>query len=342
MLGVATQQPILLGIGGSLLSFQSVLIWKAARTFDSKPAPLIVALLAPIGVMLGGAIPGLPLYGGTVALSAGTLGVVAAAVVLWLGRSDRLAARWPLIGLSSLHAAALLVGIYSTFIGSTQQDEVPAVMSLFGFIYFESIVFALGTAVFILALVKERDEAASMAVARTDSLTGVANRAAFLANAERILQRCRRDTTPVSVVMVDLDRFKAINDRYGHAIGDAVIKTFCDVASAALRPTDLIGRIGGEEFAILLPGCSIEAAFVRADRIRTAFAESCRFVRGMQAGATVSAGVAVSAAGEETIAALLETADAALYCAKAEGRNRIKCAEIPRSDGAAASVCRVA
>jgi diguanylate cyclase (GGDEF)-like protein len=202
-------------------------------------------------------------------------------------------------------------------------------------------VFALGTAVFILALVKERDEAASIAAARTDSLTGIANRAAFLATAGRILARCHRDAAPVSVIMFDLDRFKAINDRYGHAAGDAVIKAFCDVASAALRPTDLIGRMGGEEFATLLSGCSIEAAFVRADRIRAAFAESCRFVRGAQIGATASGGVAGSANGDESIEALLETADAAMYCAKAEGRNRIKRADAPRPEGAG-NVYRVA
>jgi diguanylate cyclase (GGDEF)-like protein len=268
--------------------------------------------------------------------------MIAVMVTLWLGRGDQLAARWPLIGLSVLHTAALAVAIYSSFGSANGPNVVPAVMSLYGFIYFESIVFALGTAVFILALVKERDEAASMAVARTDSLTGIANRAAFLASAERILQRCRRDGTPVSMIMFDLDRFKAVNDRYGHAIGDAVIRTFCDAASAALRPTDLIGRMGGEEFATLLSGCSIEAAFVRADRIRAAFAENCRFVRGMQVGATVSGGVAVSTNAEESIEALLETADAALYCAKAEGRNHIKRAEAPRPPGAAANVYRVA
>lgn len=340
MLGETTRHPSLLGCGGALLSFQVALIWKAVRTFDAKPAPLAIALVAPLGTVAAGAIPFLHPVVGTLALSMGAIYTTAAVVSLWRGHRDGLVTRWPLIGLSSLHTVALVVGIYSTFTGLT--DQVPAVMSLFGFIYFESIVFALGTAVFILALVKERDEAASMAIARTDSLTGVANRAAFLATAERTLQRCRRDDTPVSMIMFDLDRFKTINDRYGHAVGDVVIKMFCDVASAGLRPTDLIGRMGGEEFAVLLCGCSIEAAFVRADRIRAAFVDNCRFVRGIQVGATASGGVAQSTNADQTIEALLETADAALYGAKAEGRNRIKRAEAARSDGAAANVYRVA
>jgi diguanylate cyclase (GGDEF)-like protein len=340
MLGVRTQHSMFMAAGGSLLSFQSALIWKAARTFDAKPAPLAAALLVPIGVLVGGAI--LHRFDGTVALVMGAIPMIAVVVTLWLGRGDQLAARWPLIGLSVLHTAALAVAIYSSFGSANGPNVVPAVMSLYGFIYFESIVFALGTAVFILALVKERDEAASAAAARIDSLTGIANRAAFLGSAERILRRCSHDAMPVSVIMFDLDRFKSINDRYGHAVGDAVIKAFCDAASVTLRPTDLIGRMGGEEFAVLLAGCSIEAAFVRADRIRAAFLESCRFIRGVQVGATVSGGVAVSGGADDSIEALLETADAALYCAKAEGRNRIKRAETARLEGATANVYRVA
>src|SRR5581483_5706205 len=92
-----------------------------------------------------------------------------------------------------------------------------------------------------------------------DALTGVANRASFTESATRMLERCRREGTPASVMMFDLDKFKIVNDRYGHAVG-------------ALRQTDVFGRIGGEEFAAVLPGTSIEAAFVRAERIRAAFA----------------------------------------------------------------------
>jgi diguanylate cyclase (GGDEF)-like protein len=244
--------------------------------------------------------------------------------------------------LSAVHAAALLIGTYSTFIGSTGQDVVPSIASLFGFIYFESIIFALGTSVFILTLVKERNEAASMTAARTDSLTGIASRAAFLETAGRVLERCRRDSAPVSVMMFDLDRFKAVNDRHGHAVGDAVIRKFCEVAIAALRPNDVFGRVGGEEFAVVLPGSSIEAACVRAERIRASFAENCRFVRDNQVNATVSGGVSVSVKAEQTLDALLEYSDVALYGAKTEGRNRIKRAEPPKPEGGLSNVFRIA
>jgi diguanylate cyclase (GGDEF)-like protein len=215
-------------------------------------------------------------------------------------------------------------------------------MSLYGLIYFESVIFALGSSVFIFALVKERNEAAVRMVARTDSLTGIANRAAFLESAGRVLERCRRDSAPVAVMMFDLDRFKAVNDRYGHAVGDAVIRKFCEIVTAALRPNDVFGRFGGEEFAVVLQGSSIEAACARAERMRAAFAEDCRFIRNHQVNATVSCGVSMSVNAEHTLDALLEYSDGALYTAKAEGRNRVKRADQSKPEGGLSNVFRVA
>jgi len=160
--------------------------------------------------------------------------------------------------------------------------------------------------------------------------------------AGRVLERCRRDGAPVSVIMFDLDRFKAINDTHGHAAGDAVIQKFCEVTTAALRPNDVFGRVGGEEFVVVLPGSSIEAACARAERIRASFAQDCRFVRERQVNATVSGGVSVSVKSEQTLEELLEYSDAALYGAKADGRNRIKRAELPKPEGRTSNVFRVA
>jgi diguanylate cyclase (GGDEF)-like protein len=241
-----------------------------------------------------------------------------------------------------VHGTTLLIGAYSTFTGSTGQDEVPAIVSLFGFIYFESINFALGTSVFVFALVNERKEVAARAAASTDSLTGIANRATFLETAERVLECCRRSQTPVAAIMFDLDRFKAINDEYGHSLGDAVLKKFCDAVIAALRDTDLFGRMGGEEFAAVLPAASIEVALLRAERIRLTFADHCEFIRGHRTNATVSSGVSVSMKAEQTLDMLLEEADAALYRAKTEGRNRVVRAGENPPDTVASNVSRVA
>jgi len=342
MFGVARHEMACTVLGGALLSCQASLMWKAARNLDGKSAPLALALLAPVIVGLGSGAPGMRDNPGALAIAVGAIYSFATVVTLWGGRTEKLIARWPLIIFVAVHGTALLIGIYSTFNGATGRDTVPPLASLFGFIYFESIVYAFGTSVFIFALIKERSEAASMKAARIDPLTGIANRAAFLDGAARLLERCRHDGAPIAVMMFDLDRFKYVNDRHGHAVGDAVLRQFCGSTAAALRPGDMFGRIGGEEFAVVLAGSSIEAAAVRADRIRVAFAESCRKVSDRQVDATVSVGVSASVDAKESLEALLEYADRALYGAKTDGRNRVKRADLPHSDAAPSNVFRVA
>lgn len=105
-------------------------------------------------------------------------------------------------------------------------------------------------------LVYRYSNAASVTAARTDSLTGIANRAAFLENAKRVLARCRRDRAPVSVVTFDLDRFKAVNDRYSHAVGDTVIRKFCTLRFGRMT---YLGAWAARNFAVVLPGSGIEA-----------------------------------------------------------------------------------
>jgi diguanylate cyclase (GGDEF)-like protein len=342
MLGSALHQPLVTALGGSLVVLAQGLIWKAVRTFDAKPAPLVLALLGMAIVGLASAIPGLRNISGSLGLALSSVYLFAAATALWLGRKERLAARWPIMAFTGVHAAILLIGAYSTFDIYNAYDLVPPLISLFGFIHFENNIFVVATAVFILALVKERNEAASRLAAQTDPLTGIANRSAFMDRAERVVERCRRESAPVSVMMFDLDRFKTVNDTYGHAVGDAVIRKFCEVTAAALWPSDVFGRIGGEEFAVVLPGSSIEAAYVRAERIRVSFAENCRFVGDHQVNTTVSGGVSISVNGEQTLSMLLEYSDIALYRAKDEGRNRIKRADQPKLEGDLSTVLRVA
>jgi diguanylate cyclase (GGDEF)-like protein len=341
MLGAALDEPAWSLFGSALLALAPGLIWKAARTFDVKPAPLILAVLGAALVGAASLFPGTLFVAGPLSLAFSAVYMLAAAISLWLGRNEVLKARWPIIILAALHAAVLSVGLYSNLNGSVGPGEIPPIMSLFGFIHFENIAFNLGTAVFMLALVKERSEAASERTARVDSLTGIANRAAFMENAGRALELCRREKSSVSVIMCDLDRFKLINDTHGHAIGDAVIKTFSEISTGALWPNDLVGRIGGEEFAMVLPRASVEMAQARAERIRVDFAEACCFVDGHRVNATVSCGLSVSANAEETLSELLRHADLALYRAKAEGRNRVR-ADNPRPDGGERNVIRVA
>jgi diguanylate cyclase (GGDEF)-like protein len=152
--------------------------------------------------------------------------------------------------------------------------------------------------------------------ATRDFLTDALNRSAFTTAGQNLLAR----HDDVSALMLDLDRFKRINDTYGHAAGDRVLQAFARVVEHGLRADDLFGRIGGEEFAVLLPCAADEAAEV-AERVRTAFAEERVTIEsGEVLQATVSIGLA---AGGADLDALLARADEALYRAKADGRNRL-------------------
>ena len=139
-----------------------------------------------------------------------------------------------------------------------------------------------------------------------------------------------------SAVLFDLDKFKSVNDNFGHQTGDIVLQRFAEAALGALRPNDLIGRIGGEEFLALIPAVSEEAAVAIADRVRRAFAEAAEWVEGNPVKATVSAGVAIvfPSGRLETLHDLIDRADRALYAAKRDGRNRIATDGGPPDDDA--------
>lgn len=159
-------------------------------------------------------------------------------------------------------------------------------------------------------------------LAAEDALTGLANRRRLLRAAEVELQRARRSGQPLSVLMLDMDRFKRINDQLGHDVGDAVLRDFAAVLARQIRATDLAGRLGGEEFAVLLPATSLSDAGEIAERIRGAVAATP--VAGQPRWRlSVSVGVASLSADEEGFEHLLKRADQALYEAKSTGRDRV-------------------
>ncbi len=172
-------------------------------------------------------------------------------------------------------------------------------------------------------LARARDAMARMA--HTDFLTGLANRRAFVEAAKLELARARRYAAPVSVMMLDIDHFKAINDRFGHEVGDAVLRELAALALGELRAIDLMGRWGGEEFVVLLPETDATSALGAAERLRSAIEKSTLSGGNGSAGLklTVSVGYAEAAAGNGGIDALLRRADDALYRAKNSGRNRV-------------------
>ena len=180
----------------------------------------------------------------------------------------------------------------------------------------------------LLRAVAERDKAYARldALARTDPLTGLANRRAFLEHAQAFLSAAARSGAPLALLLLDIDRFKAVNDRFGHGAGDAVLRAVAAALRGAIRVEDLPVRWGGEEFAVLLPGTDLPAAVALAERLRAAVRDGVPHPAGGRV--TVSIGAARLGLGppDAALDAALRIADAALYRAKASGRDRVEAA----------------
>jgi two-component system cell cycle response regulator len=175
-----------------------------------------------------------------------------------------------------------------------------------------------------LAMANKRMVEEMRRLASTDGLTGLANRRTFDEALDREVSRARRARTDLALVLVDVDHFKRVNDTRGHAFGDEVLRQVAGRVAAAVRPYDVAARYGGEELAVILPGCSLDEAVHVAERLR---ADVAALRLGMPV--TVSAGVA-SLPPETNGSDLVASADAALYRAKAGGRDRVEASGPPR------------
>lgn len=161
-------------------------------------------------------------------------------------------------------------------------------------------------------------------LANTDPLTGLKNRRAFMETAEAQILQCRRYPHPLAALLIDIDHFKSINDRYGHHVGDQAIRRVTDTITNTLRDSDIIGRFGGEEFAALMPHTDLAAALVAAERLRQAVAGmKIGLLEGGPLSMTISIGLALHEPGV-SLDTLLMRADMALYRAKSGSRNRVE------------------
>jgi diguanylate cyclase (GGDEF)-like protein/PAS domain S-box-containing protein len=172
---------------------------------------------------------------------------------------------------------------------------------------------------------RKRAEAELLEMATTDFLTGLANRRYFMTRMTDELARLQRlDNRHVAVLMLDLDHFKNVNDTHGHAIGDAMLRHFASLMREELRKIDIAGRVGGEEFAIILPGASPDEARVFAERFREKVATTPLRQDNQAIPVTVSIGIAAMQASDSSADAALIRSDEALYRAKKNGRNRVE------------------
>lgn len=308
------------------------MIWTGARVFDHRrPLPVLLFGGAILWIILS-RLPGLAgSFDLRVLLSSGIITAYTwgTAYEFWRGRAEPLVSRWPAIFMLFAHGALYLLrtplGAMLPWLPTTNQVFESVWLTVLSF---EALLFTISIAFILLAMAKERTEHRHKTAALVDPLTGVANRRAFLQDGEAQLRRQATDPRPTAVMLLDLDNFKSINDRFGHAVGDRVLEIFADVSSGCMRHIDLFGRLGGEEFAALLRDTNRDRALAVAEQIRTSFAEATREVEGRTVGATVSIGIVISHDAVLDLSALLAQADHALYRAKDSGRNRVEIASI--------------
>jgi diguanylate cyclase (GGDEF)-like protein len=322
---------ISIDLANAILFTAFAVIWTGARVFDGrKPMPVY---------LVGGAVLWLianrtPFFAESmdarVLLSSAIISgyTWATAYEFWRGRSEPLVSRWPAIFMRFAHGALFLLRTpLSQILPWTPSMQVFDSVWL-TVLSFEALLFTIAIAFILLAMAKERTELRHKTAALIDPLTGIANRRAFLERVSTLTARSSDAPRPVAVLLVDLDHFKSINDRFGHAVGDHVLQVFAETASAKLGPCDVIGRLGGEEFAIMLYDAGRDKGLAIAERIRLSFADTASDVDGRPVGATVSMGMVVCEERLVDIATLLAQADEALYCAKERGRNRIEVASL--------------
>jgi diguanylate cyclase (GGDEF)-like protein len=302
------------------------MVWNASRVFHGRKPNLpglVLGALAWIAAVMALAPDASAMR---LTIGAGIVAVYAAltATELWTERRRTLQRRWPAIAVPVLHGFVLMLPILLGDVLHPQDGKFSGSIWVTVFAI-ELVLYAVGTVFLIFMLVSERTVSAHKTAAAIDPLTGMFNRRGFAEACSRVIEREAHAGRPVTVLIFDIDYFKSINDRFGHPAGDEILKLFAVIVVNALRLSDLSGRIGGEEFAALLP-CSLEEGVIAAERVREAFAACGIADDAGPVDTTVSIGVAGGPAGTE-LEVLLAAADTALYQAKRGGRNRVEAAE---------------
>jgi diguanylate cyclase (GGDEF)-like protein len=302
------------------------MVWNASRLFHGKKPSypgLALGALAWIAAVMT-LPPAATALRMTIGAAIVAIYAALTATELWTERRRTLRKRWPSVAVPVLHGFVLMLPI---LLGDLLHPHDRAFdesiwVTMFGV---ELFLYAVGTVFLIFMLVSERAVTVHKNAASVDPLTGMLNRRGFAEACSRVIEREASAGRPATAMIFDIDHFKSINDRFGHPAGDEILKLFSAVVVNNLRISDLSGRIGGEEFAALLP-CPLEEGVIVAERVREAFEASGIVCDEGPVDTTVSIGVAGGPAGTE-LEVLLAAADTALYQAKRGGRNRVEAAE---------------
>ena len=310
-------------VPGALTFLACGMIWNGVRLFQGRRLlPSATFIGAAVWLALG-QIPGVLENGngqilGALIVPAYTFFI---AIELWRERRRTRYSRAAAVVVPCLHAGIFLMPLaMHAFLPAGHNAAWLTVFTL------ETILYAVGTAFIVMLMVKDYHVHIYRTAACTDHLTGLLNRGAFFDNALTLCTQQAKRGEPVAMLMFDLDHFKSINDCFGHAVGDDVLRLFGQVVRASTRANDVIGRFGGEEFIAIVPG-GLESVTKIAERVRSGFEAAGAVVATHAVGATVSIGAAISCEPVTSIDGLIARADAALYRAKHDGRNRLHTAD---------------
>jgi diguanylate cyclase (GGDEF)-like protein len=302
-------------------------MWGGVRLFVGRHASVAIVCLGAIVWLAGSQVDAIyrsPLT--RVVLLAAIVGsyLLMSAWEFWRSREHASFSRWPVIFVLLVHAAAFFIRIPLASAWLERPEAAVLRVDWVAAVTSEVLFFVFCFAYLLGSMAHERMVLRHKTDAHSDELTGVANRREFFSRGENLVRRARMGGQPATLILFDLDAFKGINDNYGHPVGDRVLKAFCEVAVASIRPGDLFARVGGEEFACLLVDTNLREGERIAERIRAVFAASEIEFGHARVHATVSAGIASLDNGTYLLSELILVADRALYRAKAQGGNRLE------------------
>jgi GGDEF domain-containing protein len=262
---------ITIDLANALLFTAYAVTWTGARVFDGRPAEPVYLVTGAVLWLLVCRLP-------VLADAVDTRSLIASGIIttytwltayeFWRGRSEPLVSRWPAIFMLFAHGALFLLRtpLAAMLPWSPGNHMLGSVWLTV--LSFEALLFTISIAFILLAMAKERTELRHRTAAMVDPLTGIANRRSFMQDAAQLAKRHSTNPRPTAVLLIDLDHFKSINDRFGHALGDRALEIFADAARQSMRSSDLLGRLGGEEFAAVLSDTSRDKAVAAGLRDR--------------------------------------------------------------------------
>ncbi|MFS8122407.1 GGDEF domain-containing protein [Rhizobium sp. BR 250] len=302
---------VVFGIAGYALIWLGLKALSDGR-FVNRKTTILACLVAALAVVVAVQVADNNAFRAALFNGCATLAYLGGAVVLFAGWRKE-----PLLSRLALGAITGISGLISLSVMKSVLFPDYATINLVNAFFF-IIMLNFAIALFVMVLVAERSERKLLLLANTDPLTGVKNRRFFF-------QTMPATPDPTDAAMLlDIDHFKSINDRFGHAVGDSVLQEVAKRIGGSIRGGDVLARYGGEEFIIFLPGAGVQKARMIGERIRSAIAVTEVDCGGLRVGVTISIGVAASGDMSCDFLTLAEMADRALYRAKTEGRNCVR------------------